>query len=129
MAKCEVCGKSPAHYVCQRCRGLVCESCFDSLMQTCVACLNQASEGDKPVGAAVPNWFLRLFLVGFAATVTGVLLMLLSGIGEGSGALVILIGPVPVTLGYGPHASTLAAVALMLTAIGIMVMFFARRGR
>jgi uncharacterized membrane protein len=70
---------------------------------------------------------MRLFLVGLAVAFVGSLLVLLSLPGEGSGVFFILIGPIPIGLGYGPHASTLAPVSLVLVTACIIVTLYVRK--
>jgi len=90
-------------------------------------CTRLPQKGFQKVGAEILSWFMRLFLVGLAVAFVGSLLVLLSLPGEGSGVFIILIGPIPIGLGYGSHASTLAAVSLILVTACIIVTLYVRK--
>lgn len=77
---------------------------------------------------AVP---LRLFLIGFFLMFLGVIVLIVAAVLQGdtsvSGGLIILIGPIPIILGAGPHASLALLLAVILTIVGFIVFFWLRK--
>jgi len=74
---------------------------------------------------------LRLFLLGFFLMLVGVVFLIaaaaLQGNANASGALVIFIGPIPIVLGAGPHASLALLLAVILTIVGFVLFFWLRK--
>ena len=74
---------------------------------------------------------LRLFLLGFFLMFVGVVFLIvavtLQGDMSASGGLVIFIGPFPIILGAGPHASLALLLAVILTIVGFVVFFWLRK--
>lgn len=132
---CELCGKRPAKYVCQECGRMVCEFCFDPTTWLCRECRQRLSRERLGLEAAPPTRIpwptpMKLFLLGFALAVVGVILLtasaLLSGAPASTGT-VILIGPIPIILGAGPYSHWVLLLAGILTALGVLLFIFLRR--
>jgi len=74
---------------------------------------------------------LRLFLLGFFLMFVGVVFLIVAAALQGdtsvSGGLLVFIGPIPIFLGAGPHASLALLLALILTIVGFVVFFWLRK--
>ena len=72
-----------------------------------------------------------IFLASFALIFGGMILMMIAsstqGHGIASGGAVILIGPIPIILGSGPGSSWLIFLAVIITAIALVMSLLARR--
>lgn len=82
-------------------------------------------------GVAVSGRMLKVFFVGFAIIIVGVILVVLASVlGGGSGSVggVIFIGPFPIVFGSGPYAIWLILISLVI-AILMIVLFFVWRRR
>jgi len=79
----------------------------------------------------MPATLFKLFLVGFFLMFAGVVVLIvataLQGGAGASGGLVIFIGPIPIILGAGPHASLALLLAVILTIVGFVVFFWLRK--
>jgi len=64
---------------------------------------------------------LALIVIGIILIIAGSMLVALSAQGEISGGFVILIGPIPIIGGVGPHGTLLALLALLVTLIIVII--------
>lgn len=76
----------------------------------------------------------RLLLLGFGIILTGFVVVVVGAFqgGSSSGGGFILIGPVPIAFGSGPHSGTLVELGVILTVAAILlylVPFLAWRSR
>jgi uncharacterized membrane protein len=73
----------------------------------------------------------KLFFLGFFLMFAGIVILIVAAAFQGgasaSGGLVIFIGPVPIILGAGPHASLALLLAVILTIVGFGVFFWLRK--
>lgn len=86
----------------------------------------ESEEQGATLGAA-----FKLFLIGFALTFIGILVVaiasLFRGGGSVSGGLIIFVGPIPIILGAGPYSFFAIILAVILTVIGFVVFLWMRR--
>ncbi len=112
MIPCEVCGKNPAVYVCQLCGRRVCPSCVDESSMVCVLCQGEKKREES----------FAPILVGVGMVLVGVLLLLagslMGAFEQGAGVGVVIVGPIPIVIGYG---SLLLVALLVILAIIVMV--------
>jgi len=135
IGKCDVCGKlAAALHVCRLCERRVCEEHFKPQEGICSSCYSRSNlatrDTEEALTASVP---FKLFLLGFSLMFVGMIVLFvaaaLQGEGTASGALVIFVGPIPVILAAGPHASLALLIAFILTIIGFAVFFWLRKIR
>jgi len=124
--KCYICGAGEAQNICHNCGHHVCEECFESISQECILCKNHKYDfqGDE---LGFPH---KLFLIGLAIMSLAMLLIIFTSSsmdGQISGGTIILIGPIPIILGWGPHSYTLLALALVLTIIGVLLFLMTKK--
>jgi uncharacterized membrane protein len=72
-----------------------------------------------------------IFLASFALVFIGMIVMMIAsfsqGHGQGSGGIVILIGPIPIILGSGPESTWLILLAAIVTVIAFVAFLLTRR--
>jgi len=77
---------------------------------------------------AVP---LKLFLIGFFLMFLGAIVLIVAAVLQGDTSVsmgsVVFIGPIPIILGAGPHASLALLLAVILTIVGFVVFFWLRK--
>ncbi|RLI27427.1 hypothetical protein DRO58_04395 [Candidatus Bathyarchaeota archaeon] len=128
---CEICGRFEARYVCQKCGARVCPTCFDQSTLLCVNCLRREglakqesySETGFPMG-------FKLILAGFILTFIGILTIISAALATGRTgdiSFVILLLPIPLGIVTGPYGWLLLIVALVLTAVFMLLII--RRGK
>jgi uncharacterized membrane protein len=87
------------------------------------------AEGEEQ--SATRSVAFKLFLIGFALTFIGVVVVAVAsffqGGGSASGGLIIFVGPVPIILGAGPYSFLVIILAVILTIIGFVVFLWMRR--
>jgi len=133
MENCDICGKlTAALHVCRLCKRRVCEEHFkpqDGLCSLCYKRLSMATQATEE--ALMSATLFKLFFLGFFLTFAGVVVLIvaaaLQGGANASGALVIFIGPFPIILGAGPHASLALLLAVILTIVGFVMFFWLRK--
>jgi len=72
----------------------------------------------------------KLFLTGVFLIFTGVVLMMASYFVSGdnvSTGVIIIVGPIPIVVGAGPHAFSVVFLAVVLTIFCLILFFFMRR--
>jgi uncharacterized membrane protein len=78
-----------------------------------------------------PTLLTRLFFLGFALVVTGTILIIASSIinvkVQPTIGTIILIGPIPIIIGTGPHSIFAILLATILTIIGIVFFLLLRK--
>jgi len=81
----------------------------------------------------VSKVLFKLFVLGFFLMCVGVLFLIAAAVLQGdtsvSAGLIVFIGPIPIVLGAGPHASLALLLAVILTIVGFIVFFWLRRTR
>jgi len=133
MEKCDICGKlTAALHVCRLCKRRVCEEHFNTQDGVCSLCHSRLSLATQATEETLMSAALfKLFFLGFFLMFVGIVVLIvaaaLRGDTSASGGLVILIGPIPVILGAGPHASFALLLALILTIVGFVAFFWLRR--
>jgi uncharacterized membrane protein len=71
----------------------------------------------------------ELFLVGFFLIFTGVVFMMASSFVSGdnvSTGVIIIVGPIPIVVGTGPHAFFVVFLAVVLTVFCLILFFFTK---
>jgi len=133
--KCDICGKlTAALHVCRLCKRRVCEEHFKPQEGMCSQCYGrlslatQATEENLMSDTLFKLFFLGFFLM-FAGMVVLIVAAALQANTSASGALVVFIGPIPLILGAGPHASLALLLAAILTIVGFVVFFWLRKTR
>jgi len=121
----------PSLYVCQVCWRRICQSCFIPEERACERC---APTVEKAVGAAPRGVELGLLLTlaGLGLTFLGILVISLALLADSqavSGGIVILIGPFPIALGFGPAGLSLLALALLAAAVILLTLLLWPRTR
>ena len=124
---CQLCGKlAPVTYTCKQCKREVCEACFKHDVNVCSECYSR-------LGGRMPlfTFPLKLFLLGFALIFLGMIFLIASSILYGNvqttTGIVILIGPIPIILGTGPHSVLAILLATILTILGIVLLLLLRK--
>ncbi|MEM2122487.1 MAG: DUF131 domain-containing protein [Candidatus Bathyarchaeia archaeon] len=105
----------------------VCDECFDTDLHLCLECLSRKGLiGTKGILKDIRS-SIFIFTLGFLLIIVGSFLLLFSQLqgaeGSVSGGAVLLLGPIPIILGGGPHAHLLVALALIVT-IAIVIAWF-----
>ncbi|MEM2896621.1 MAG: hypothetical protein QXG01_03455 [Candidatus Bathyarchaeia archaeon] len=124
---CEVCGHRNAMYVCKNCDREVCDDCFNSNFWTCIKCYGKGTYQKEFQALDSSDTFFKLFLLGFLMIFIGIVLMIISSIafkGGVSGGVTLIIGPVPILLGFGPQSPLLLSFAILLTIVILIVYLF-----
>jgi len=131
---CELCGKRSAKYICQECGRAICEACIEPYTWLCLDCYGKtkgyAEEKTQEI-LHIPlsiKLFLLSFILMFAGVLILVLTALLSGL-TGSLGIILLLGPIPIIIGYGEHVIPLLILATVLTIICIVIFIFFSRCR
>ncbi len=72
-----------------------------------------------------------LFLLSFVMIFLGVIVMTISGMQGGgvSGSTVILVGPIPIIGGFGPNLEPVTLLALVVTALALLLFMISARKR
>jgi len=129
--RCEICGSQEARFVCSRCGRRVCLQDFRQKQWLCATCETSAQTEAPEFRSAFPVGLSWIFLASFALIFIGMILMMIAsstqGHGIASGGAVILIGPIPITLGNGPESTWLILLAAIITAIALVMSLLARR--
>lgn len=128
---CAVCGSRAATHVCQTCGRPVCKNCIDPVQWSCTECRAKVGD-DAPQEKLASQSSLGMWLlfVAFAVIFIGMLLMAfgsLSSLGNASGGVIILIGPIPIIIGSGPYSLALVALASVLTICALAFFLLIRR--
>lgn len=126
---CEICGKRAARYVCQECGREVCEACLEPQKWICLDCYGRIQQ-KAPVSLPAEPPFFQLFLLGFLLIFAGVIFMMittfLSGV-SGSFGATIIVGPIPIVFGAGPHYIWAVALAVALTILSVFLFILLRK--
>jgi len=131
--KCDICSKlTAALQVCRLCKRRVCEEHFKLQEGICSLCYNRLSKATQATEETLTSTTLfKLFFLGFLLMFAGIVVLIVTAVLQGdisaSGAEVIFIGPIPIVLGTGPHASLALLLAVILTIIGFVVFFWLRK--
>jgi len=127
---CELCGERPAKYVCQECGRRVCQYCFNTYYEVCSDCLKTIGERTELLsieeGINV-DWMLKFVIIGFVIMLLGMVIITLASLmttSSVSGTFFIFIGPIPIIFGYGPHASYLLILGILIFVIFLFVFFY-----
>ena len=73
---------------------------------------------------------LALFLLGFFIVLLGIIILAVATLASGGSAGyggVIFVGPIPIVFGAGPQATWLILLAILLSALSIIVFFLTRK--
>jgi len=118
---CEICGKSPARYICQQCGRDVCERCLEPHTWLCAECYRNVEKEvpeleEKGVSVSFP-FFMKIFLLGFFLIFIGVAVLiatsLIYGMSDSLG-IIVFIGPIPIILGAGRYSLLAIILAIIL---------------
>jgi len=85
------------------------------------------AEEQEPASSLPLMLFTLGFLLMFAGVVVLVISSLVGGDGAVSGGAVVFVGPIPILIGDGPHGFLAVVLAAVLTIIGFVVFFWMRR--
>jgi len=125
MARCEVCGREGAAYVCRLCSRRVCPECFDPATWLCRLCYERPLvKRERPAPTpTLPLASKVMLALGLAMIASGIILMmalpsLLGTQAPGS----IVIWPFPLIVGFTSNQGSLPALIITL---GIMLCFLA----
>jgi uncharacterized membrane protein len=81
---------------------------------------------------AMPQKILILFIVGFFIIFIGIIILMVATTlysqGSANFGAVIFIGPIPIVVGAGPHATWMVLFAIILAALSIVMFLAMRRG-
>jgi len=126
---CELCGERPAKYVCQECGRRVCQYCFNTYYEVCSDCLKTIGERTKLLsieGGIDLDWMLKFVVIGFVIMFLGMIIITLVSLmtASASGVFFIFIGPIPIIFGYGPHASYLLILSILIFVIFLVLSFY-----
>jgi len=124
---CQLCGKlTPVTYTCKQCKRKVCEACFKHELHVCSECYSILREG-KPL----LTFPVKLLLLGFTLIFVGTIFLIASSILheniQTTTGIVILIGPIPIILGTGPHSFFAILLATILTILGVVFFLLMRK--
>ena len=129
--RCEICGNQEARFVCSRCGRRVCLQDFRQGRWLCTTCESGAQTEGPEFRSAFPMGLSWIFLASFALVFIGMIVMMIAsfsqGHGQGSGGIVILIGPIPIILGSGPESTWLILLAAIVTMIAFVAFLLTRR--
>lgn len=122
MVICEICGERGSKYVCQKCGRRVCELCFNPYSWVCTECYSKTGLqiAEEHTGIELP---VKLFIIGFIAMFIGVILIIIGSLALGanvSGGIVIFPF-IPVVFGFGPEATLMAIIAIVIALIVAMI--------
>jgi len=123
---CEICGKSPARYICQECGRDVCERCLEPHTWLCAECYRNVEKEvpeleEKDVSVSFSS-FMKIFLLGFFLIFIGVAVLIATSLIYGmpdSLGLIVFIGPIPIILGAGRYSLLAIILAIILTILSI----------
>jgi uncharacterized membrane protein len=77
------------------------------------------------------SFLLKLFLLGFVLAFFGVILLVvtawLRGDATVSGAVIIIIGFIPIVVGSGPYALLTIVIAALLTSLAFLILVWMRK--
>jgi uncharacterized membrane protein len=118
-----------AMYVCKNCGKEVCGECFNTNFWVCSKCyeIEAYQKGFQALNSS--NVFFKLFLLGFFMIFIGMALIMISSLAlkdSLSGGFTLIIGPIPILLGFGPYSSLLLLFAILLTIVILIVFLFSR---
>jgi len=124
---CQLCGKlAPVTYTCKQCKREVCEACFKHEGSVCSECYSRLK-----AGTPLLTFPLKLFLLGFALIILGMIFLIaysiLYGNVQTTTGIVIFVGPVPIILGTGPYSIFAILLATILTILGIVFFLLMRK--
>lgn len=124
---CQLCEKlSSVLYTCQLCKRKVCEACFEQEVNLCSHC-----HSNLKVETLQPTLPTKLFFLGFALILIGTILIIAFSIIDvklqPTIGTIILIGPIPIIIGTGPHSIFAILLATILTIIGIVFFLLLRK--
>jgi len=131
--KCDICGRlTAALLVCRLCKRRVCEEHFKPQEGICSLCYKRLSLATQATEeTSVSATLFKLLFLGFFLMLVGVAVLIVAAALQGdtsvSGGLLVFIGPIPIFLGAGPHASLALLLALILTIVGFVVFFWLRK--
>ena len=125
--KCAVCGKlSETLYTCQACKREVCGDCFELAAGVCVDCQRRLR-----VEAPSRSLPMTLFFLGFVLMFAGIVIMMAAAVLYGSstlsGGAVLIVGPIPIILGFGPYSLLAILLAVALTIIWLVFFLTLRK--
>jgi len=90
--------------------------------------ITEAERGEAMAEIMTP---MGLFLMGFFIMFLGMIILFVAALLQGergiSGAAIIYIGPIPILIGAGPHASIALLFAVIMTIVGFIVFFWLRK--
>jgi len=114
MENCDMCGKlTAAPHVCRR---------YYSRLSL---------ETENKEETLVSALSLKLFFLGFFLMFVGVVVLIVAAALHGDASVsvgsVVFIGPIPIILGAGPHASLALLLAVILTIVGFIMFFWLRK--
>ena len=123
---CEICGKRPAKYVCQRCGALACEYDFDLSSGFCINCVKEM--GIETYPKFLGSTAFIILMLGIALTIIGFILMASSSFLypplNFTGGGLIIIGPIPFVFGFGEKIWPLIWILIALIFIFILIELF-----
>ncbi|MEM3506772.1 MAG: B-box zinc finger protein [Candidatus Bathyarchaeia archaeon] len=127
---CEICRHKNAMYVCKNCGKEVCNECFNVDFWACSKCYElEAYQKGFQKFDSLSNTFFKFFILGFIMIFIGIVLIMLSSLtfkDSLTGGITLIIGPIPILLGFGPYSQLLLLFAMLLTIIILIVFLIPR---
>lgn len=126
---CEICGKRTARYICQECGREVCQFCFEPNTWVCLDCYDDLKRETPPLEVFSWSTPFKLFLFGFLLILIGTIFITMAAVLSGALSIgaIIFLGPIPITLGAGPHVIWAIMLAFALTILGIVLFITLRK--